>query len=848
VAERILIVDDDPATREGLAMLLGTLGYRVMAAPDGPTALAALRAEPPDVLLLDLILPGDMSGIQLLQNARQVAPNVGAIVMTGYPSAETTVEALRLGAFDYLTKPFDLGRMSGLLTQLVGRLRQERQAAETLRQLDTISRCNRVGIYTLNLAGMFSCWGCAGLLGYAAEDMVGRQTPSVFVDSPGYDLREELDACRREGSTLREHQVRRKDGTRLSLRTKLVLLVDSRRQPIGYAGYLLDVSEERRQQTTQQERILEMERRLADQARLAETLRTLGQAARNAVRLPDLVSLALAGALRLVPSARFAWCFLRDGKEEGLPAVPVDEERVVYLGGAAHSRPELQRSAAALCDAGACGGIRALAGLEPPQVRPGVVSCRRLEALGEAAIDGSPCHVSLPLVFRGETIGLMNVANEGYVPFTPHESEQLALLADEFAVAVAVVRLAVKADEVSRQLQETQGRTARTERLRAVGELASGVAHDFNNLLTAILGSAELLLREEVDPARLEPLRTIRRAAEDGAETVRRILEYTRVQQDRPLTRVDVAEIIREAVELTRGRWRNAVQARGVTVDVQLDLESVPPVLGNPAELRETMTNLILNAVDAMPLGGRLTLVTRAAGDGGACRTVEIGVEDTGTGMAPEVLARVFDPFFTTKEGSGAGLGLAVAHGIVQRHGGEITARSVLGQGTTFTIHLPAAADDTDAVASSGSPVDRLAVGPVLPLKSPERVARILVVDDEPKLAQLLQSFLELQGHDVRTATSGAMALTLLAERSFDLLLTDLGMPEMSGWDVAREAQRLRPALPVIMVSGWGAEIDPQQVAESGVVEVIQKPYTFETIHQVIDKVLTQSPLSIPRG
>jgi CheY-like chemotaxis protein len=132
-------------------------------------------------------------------------------------------------------------------------------------------------------------------------------------------------------------------------------------------------------------------------------------------------------------------------------------------------------------------------------------------------------------------------------------------------------------------------------------------------------------------------------------------------------------------------------------------------------------------------------------------------------------------------------------------------------------------------------------VGPVVPIQPPARIARILVVDDEPKLAQLLQAFLELQGHQVWTTTEGAAAVTLLAERTFDLLLTDLGMPEMSGWDVAREARRIRPDLPVLMVSGWGAEIDPQQVAESGVAEVIQKPYTFETIHQVIDKVLRQS-------
>jgi CheY-like chemotaxis protein len=258
------------------------------------------------------------------------------------------------------------------------------------------------------------------------------------------------------------------------------------------------------------------------------------------------------------------------------------------------------------------------------------------------------------------------------------------------------------------------------------------------------------------------------------------------------------------------------------------------------------LTNLILNSVDAMPTGGRLTLAVRSAHEDEATPAVEIVVEDTGTGMTPEVLKRIFDPFFTTKEGTGAGLGLAVAHGIAEGHQGEITARSMLGQGTTFTIRLPAASGEAARLAPSGTAAPGRTVGSTLPIRPPERIARILVVDDEPKLAQLLQSFLELQGHHVLAVTTGADAISLLAERTFDVLLTDLGMPEMSGWDVAREARRIRADLPVVMVSGWGAEIDPQQVAESGVAEVIQKPYTFETIHRVIETVLRPIPPAPP--
>jgi signal transduction histidine kinase/ActR/RegA family two-component response regulator len=444
-------------------------------------------------------------------------------------------------------------------------------------------------------------------------------------------------------------------------------------------------------------------------------------------------------------------------------------------------------------------------------------------------------------------IGLLNVAKVGRGTFAPEETTRLEIVADELALGVSAGHWAAKTEETARQLRETQGRTVRTERLRAVGELASGVAHDFNNLLTAILGSAELLSREETDPHRLEELQTIQHAAQDGAETVRRILEYTRVRHNQDLVRVALPNVIREAVELTRGRWRNAVQARGVTIDVHLDLDVVRPVMGNPAELREMLTNLILNAVDAMPDGGRLTLGLREVPHGENASTVEMLVEDTGTGMAPEVLEHIFDPFFTTKEGTGAGLGLAVAYGIVARHQGETTVRSVPGQGTCFTIRLPVAADQVDRDGVN-APIDEMRpVGTRLASARRVQAARILVVDDEPKLAQLLQSFLELQGHRASTVTGGAEALALLGRESFDLLLTDLGMPGMSGWDLAREARRRQPDLPVILVSGWGAQIDPQHVAETGITEVIQKPYTFETVHKVIEAALRErnsSPLS----
>jgi signal transduction histidine kinase/DNA-binding response OmpR family regulator len=752
--ERILIVEDDSATREGLAFHLGNLGYEVAAAGDGPTALAAIQGKPPDVLLVDLVLPGDLDGIQVLQSAKEISPQLGAIIMTGHPTTESTAQALRLGAYDYLTKPFDLRQLGWILTRLVEKLRLERRLRETQ---------NR---YTQ-----------------------------------------------------------------------------------------------------------ELERTLEDRRRELEAIRTVTQAIRGLTSAQEILSVGLKCLLAMVPGSQVAWCYLREGEQEGLPPMDLGEGRRVFLGGYAHavSIPELLP--VDLCGPEPCECLRRLAGVQPQAFGPSVVSCPRLERLGVSAPGETRHHITLPLVVRGEALGLLNMAKEGYVPFSPTEVALLGLLADQIAVGIADVRLHARAEAALLELRESQRRTVRTEKLRAVGELASGVAHDFNNLLTAVLGSAQLLLRAEHDPQRLEELRVIERAAQDGAETVRRIMEFTRGRADSEAVPVAVTAIAQEAVELTRSRWRDSAQAAGATIRLQLDLQAVPPIAGNPAELREMVTNLILNAVDAMPHGGALTLATRqidgmggqTAGprtpDGGResgsraptpepqfpppAGWVELTISDTGMGMSSEVLDRIFDPFFTTKEGSGAGLGLSVAYGIVERHQGDILVTSIPGEGTTFAIRFPVVPGH-ESIEASGT-ISPLAGGGLgLPgVKVDEErsgftvaAARILVVDDEPILTHMLRSIVELQGHLVVAALGGAEAIQLLRAQTFDLVLTDLGMPEVSGWDVAREAKRVAPGVPVVLVTGWGTQIDPEEATRGSISRVIQKPYTFEVVHGVIAELL----------
>lgn len=375
----------------------------------------------------------------------------------------------------------------------------------------------------------------------------------------------------------------------------------------------------------------------------------------------------------------------------------------------------------------------------------------------------------------------------------------------------------------TRQLRE---RLDDTERLRALGELASGVAHDFNNLLGAILGRIQLLRRRGFESDVDRDMAVVEKAAMDGRETVRRIQEFSRVRTDRPVSTVDLSEIIRDAVEITRTRWQNDVQRRNIAIRLQLDCDEVPPVLGNAHELREVYTNLILNAVDAMPSGGDLKLRCYSTGD-----VVHSEVVDTGVGMPDEIRRHLFDPFFTTKGQGGTGLGMSVAYGIVTRHEGTIEVESDLGEGAKFTLGFPACSAKLEVKGGDGAALPHLV-----------RPGRILVIDDETSIAQLLEDALTGVGHTVEIAVSGREGVELAKVSEFDLVMTDLGMPDMSGWEVASTIRRERPDVPIVLVTGWGTTLSTDEVERCGINAVVHKPFEIQELLDTASRVLRIDP------
>ena len=379
----------------------------------------------------------------------------------------------------------------------------------------------------------------------------------------------------------------------------------------------------------------------------------------------------------------------------------------------------------------------------------------------------------------------------------------------------------IQSAQLYEQLDESRQRSAQAERLRAVGEMAAGVAHDFNNILAIILGRAELLLASTPPPPVRRALQIIVQAAQDGARTVRRIKEFTRQSPGEPREPVDIGALARDVVEMTRPRWQDQAEARGIRYHVVVEDGVVPPVLGDATDLREALTNLVFNALDAMPQGGRLTLRTVVDGP-----RVRCDVMDTGVGMSAELSERVFEPFFSTKTEKGSGLGLSIVYGIVTRLGGEITVESTPGVGTAFRMWLPLAG--AEAMAPSEGP----------PAARAGRSARVLVVDDEVEVRRALVDMLELDGHRAVECPDGMAALRALDSQTFDLVLTDLGMPGLGGWEVARAVKQRHPGTPVGLITGWGDSVDATDAARRGIDVLLAKPFERRALQEALARVL----------
>lgn len=385
------------------------------------------------------------------------------------------------------------------------------------------------------------------------------------------------------------------------------------------------------------------------------------------------------------------------------------------------------------------------------------------------------------------------------------------------------LQVAARTGELSEalaDLKRTQNQMLQQERLRAFSEMAGGVVHDFNNALMCVIGYSDLLLQtpgliEDPEIVR-EYLTTMNTAGHDAAHVVSRLRDFYRPRDEGEIfAPVELNKILEQVVPLTQPKWRDQALATGRTISLLLDLEKLPVIQANEAELRELATNLVFNAVDAMPYGGNITLRTRSFTNG-----VTLEVIDAGTGMSEEIRTRCLEPFFSTKGEGGTGLGLSMVFGIIQRHGGTIDIESAEGAGTTFRICLPLGQSTI-----AGESVVAEAVGKKL---------RVLVVDDEPNVRTVLGKYLEADGHEVATANTGMEGLAqCLKGPAFDILLTDQAMPGMTGRQLAVQLRAMRYTGPIILLTGFGG-LGEEAGEGEGINLVLEKPVRQSALRQAV--------------
>ena len=381
------------------------------------------------------------------------------------------------------------------------------------------------------------------------------------------------------------------------------------------------------------------------------------------------------------------------------------------------------------------------------------------------------------------------------------------------------------------ELRATQEHIVRQERLSALGMMAGGIAHDFNNALTMMLGYSELLLpvlQSKAPGRELEYLRHVIHAAQDATQIVRRLRDFYRPASGHEIrVPLNLNELVQQAVPLTAPKWKGKCQAEGIQITVHTELGDVPEITGNAAELREVLTNLIFNAVDAMPTGGAIVVRTSRDGDGAL-----LGVSDTGIGMTDEERERCLEPFFTTKGEHGTGLGLSVVYGIIQRHGGSIQIASEKGRGTTFSILLPcstpcaAPAQEEEPGADTAS----------------HKSLRILVADDEEIICELITEYLKADGHQVETAFNGSDALDRFKGATFDLVITDQSMPKMNGEQLARAIAETKAKVPVILLTGFGEEMQAVGNQPEPIDLIVSKPVSASELRWAIHQVTGCEP------
>jgi signal transduction histidine kinase/ActR/RegA family two-component response regulator len=441
---------------------------------------------------------------------------------------------------------------------------------------------------------------------------------------------------------------------------------------------------------------------------------------------------------------------------------------------------------------------------------------------------------AVPLMVEEKLFGVLMAARLKADGFSSGDCEFLRMLSEHVALAAHQSRLHKELETAYNELRRTQATVLQQERLKALGQMASGIAHDVNNALSPVVGFSDIIMNGDfgLDARGKKYLKYIRTAGEDIAHIVARLREFYRTRdENESLQPIKINVLVEQVVEMTRPRWRDIPQSNGITIEMETDLApALSEMAGIESEIREALTNLVLNAVDAMPQGGKITLRTCAAQHANGSKypsQILVDICDSGTGMNEETRKRCLEPFFSTKGKRGTGLGLAMVYGVIKRHEGSIDIRTELGKGTTFHLSFPLRTNLCKEVDDGNA-------APIEPLQ-------ILCIDDEPLLRELIKEILERDGHTVEVSDGGHSGLDefrLARERGrpFDVVITDLGMPYLDGKQVTKAIKQESPSTPVVMLTGWGALMKEDGNAPEQVDGILSKPPRSRELREVLSR------------
>lgn len=569
----------------------------------------------------------------------------------------------------------------------------------------------------------------------------------------------------------------------------------------------------------------EVESRLRAQLARLSLLHRISRAIAERQSLPSILETVISHVERDLP-LDFTCACLYDAAEEALTVTSVgagSRELAQRLSLAEGARIPIDQNGLARC-------VRGDLVYEPDLVGLRFSFPERLAREGLRAL------VAAPLQVESKVFGVLVAARRAGASFDSADCEFLRQLSEHAALAAHQAQLYGALEASYNDLRQTQAAAMQHERLSALGQMATGVAHDINNAITPIAIYTETLLESEpgLSPQGRGYLQIIDRAISDVAQTVARLRAFHRRREPSLTTGVvRLNALVEQVVSLTRARWSDIPQQRGAVIDLKLELApDLPGVQGDESEIREALINLVFNAVDAMPGGGRLEFRTGVENDSGITdsrpgRVVFVEIADDGVGMDEETRRRCVEPFFTTKGSSGSGLGLAMVYGMAERHSAEIDISSEPGAGTRIRVRFPEAMDLT-----AGKTVAMVQALPPAP-------QRILIVDDDRAILMSLREALELDGHEVVAAGGGqegidAFRASVSNGEPFGLVITDLGMPFVDGRKVAAAVKERSAATPVILLTGWGQRMISDGDVPAHVDGVLSKPPQLRRLREVI--------------